>query len=102
MTTLLLIEDDPQVRTVLRLALEDEDYRVVEAGDGTSGVKAFEAGEPDTVLLAARPSRRFGRPSPPACRPVPVGRSAATCAVAASCRSSPCPRRPTATTWWPG
>jgi DNA-binding response OmpR family regulator len=54
MTTLLLIEDDPQVRTVLRLALEDEDYRVVEAGDGMSGVKAFETAEPDLVLLDLR------------------------------------------------
>jgi DNA-binding response OmpR family regulator len=60
MTTLLLIEDDVQVRTVLRLALEDEDYRVIEAGDGASGVRAFEEGRPDLVLLDLRLPDRPG------------------------------------------
>ncbi len=59
MTTLLLIEDDAEVRTVLRFALEDEGYRVVEAADGGSGLDAFEHDRPDLVLLDLRlPDRR--------------------------------------------
>lgn len=53
-TRLLFIEDDAEVRTVLRLALEDEGYTVVEAPDGTSGLRAFDAERPDLVLLDLR------------------------------------------------
>jgi DNA-binding response OmpR family regulator len=57
--TLLLIEDDPQMRLALRLALEDEDYRVVEAATGNAGVEAFHRENPDLVLLDLRlPDRR--------------------------------------------
>ncbi|MBM3684886.1 MAG: response regulator transcription factor [Actinobacteria bacterium] len=53
-TRLLFIEDDAEVRTVLRLALEDEGYEVTEAADGTSGLRAFDARPPDLVLLDLR------------------------------------------------
>jgi DNA-binding response OmpR family regulator len=57
--TLLLVEDDPEVRSILRLALEDEGYDVVEAADGRSGLEAFERNQPDLVLLDLRlPDRR--------------------------------------------
>lgn len=57
--TLLLIEDDPQMRLALRLALEDEDYRVVEAANAAAGVEAFFRESPDLVLLDLRlPDRR--------------------------------------------
>jgi DNA-binding response OmpR family regulator len=52
--TLLLVEDDPEVRSVLRLALEDEGYDVEEAGDGRSGLDLFERAQPDLVLLDLR------------------------------------------------
>jgi DNA-binding response OmpR family regulator len=52
--TLLLIEDDDQIRLALRLALEDEGYDVREAPDGGSGLAAFHASEPDLVLLDLR------------------------------------------------
>lgn len=52
--TLLLIEDDDQIRLALRLALEDEGYDVREAADGGSGLAAFHAAEPDLVLLDLR------------------------------------------------
>jgi DNA-binding response OmpR family regulator len=51
---LLFIEDDDQIRLALRLALEDEGYEVAEAGDGMSGLAAFERSEPDLVLVDLR------------------------------------------------
>jgi DNA-binding response OmpR family regulator len=51
---LLFIEDDDEVRTALRLALEDEGYRVLEAADGTRGLQLFAADPPDLVLLDLR------------------------------------------------
>jgi DNA-binding response OmpR family regulator len=54
MATLLFIEDDPNIRTALRLSLEDEGYRVEEAQDGESGIKAFPQVRPDLVLLDLR------------------------------------------------
>ena len=57
--TLLLIEDDPEMRLALRLALEDEDYRVVEAANAAAGIEAFFRETPDLVLLDLRlPDRR--------------------------------------------
>lgn len=54
MQTLLFIEDDRDIRTALRLALEDEGYRVVEAADGASGLKIFATETVDLVLLDLR------------------------------------------------
>jgi DNA-binding response OmpR family regulator len=57
--TLLLIEDDPDMRLALRMVLEDEDYRVIEAGNAAAGMEAFEREQPDLVLLDLRlPDRR--------------------------------------------
>lgn len=49
--SVLLVEDDPRVRRVLRLALEDEGYRVTEASDGEQGVDGVAHDAPDVVLL---------------------------------------------------
>lgn len=57
--TLLLIEDDPDFRLALRMVLEDEDFRVIEAGNAAAGMEAFERENPDLVLLDLRlPDRR--------------------------------------------
>jgi DNA-binding response OmpR family regulator len=57
--TLLLIEDDPELRLALRMVLEDEDFRVIEAGNAAAGMEAFEREHPDLVLLDLRlPDRR--------------------------------------------
>ena len=48
---MLLVEDDPRVRRVLRLALEDEGYHVSEAATGEQGLADLPREEPDVVLL---------------------------------------------------
>lgn len=45
------MEDDPRVRRVLRLALEDEGYHVSEAADGEQGLDDLASTQPDVVLL---------------------------------------------------
>ena len=57
--TLLLIEDEPEIRTMLKLSLEDEGYTVLEAADGTTGLAVQQTQQPDLVLLDLRlPDRR--------------------------------------------
>lgn len=54
MHTLLLIEDDPGIRLVLRQALEDEGYRVLEASTGAEGLRMAQGGQPECILLDLR------------------------------------------------
>jgi len=42
----LLVEDDPDVRSMLRLLLEDENYRVFEAGDAERALERVEIDRP--------------------------------------------------------
>src|SRR5690242_1508002 len=52
MTTVLLIEDDLDIRETLRLALEDAGYVVLEAQDSPDGLLALrEASCPQVVLV---------------------------------------------------
>jgi two-component system, OmpR family, response regulator MtrA len=48
---LLVVEDDPSLREVIRLGLEAEGYRVTVAEDGPSALLAFASHRPDLVLL---------------------------------------------------
>ncbi len=48
---LLVVEDDPSLREVIRLGLEGEGYRVVAVEDGPSALTAFAEHLPDLVLL---------------------------------------------------
>lgn len=50
MTQLLLIEDDPGVREALRLGLELEGYQILEATNGTEGLRLL-AQQPQLILL---------------------------------------------------
>lgn len=54
MQTVLFIEDDPDIRTALRLSLEDEGYTVREAGTAAEGATEFARGGVDLVLLDLR------------------------------------------------
>jgi DNA-binding response OmpR family regulator len=48
---LLLVDDDPRIRRVLRLALEDEGYQVLEATSGAQALAVLRREPPDVVLL---------------------------------------------------
>jgi two-component system KDP operon response regulator KdpE len=47
----LVVEDEPQMRKFVRIALESHGYRVVEAADGGEGIRQATAYTPDAVLL---------------------------------------------------
>jgi two-component system KDP operon response regulator KdpE len=47
----LVIEDEPQMRKFVRIALESHGYRVVEAATASEGIQQASAYTPDVVLL---------------------------------------------------
>lgn len=49
--TVLIIEDDPPIRRLLRVSLESEGFRVVEANDGQEGLRQAATRAPDVVIL---------------------------------------------------
>ena len=51
MPKILVIDDDPSVRSLVADSLEIEGYEVFTAEDGFSGLRAIEAHKPDCVLL---------------------------------------------------
>ncbi|GAC1543291.1 MAG: hypothetical protein NVS3B12_31710 [Acidimicrobiales bacterium] len=51
MTTILVVEDEPDIRELLRLNLELDGFEVVTAADGTEGLTAIRAWQPDAVVL---------------------------------------------------
>ena len=51
---ILLVDDDTDDRLLIRAALEQCGFAVVEAEDGVQGVAAFEARRPDCVILDLR------------------------------------------------
>ena len=48
---ILVVEDEPQLRAILRLYLEREGHQVSEAGDGPTALAAFDAQPCDLVIL---------------------------------------------------
>jgi CheY-like chemotaxis protein len=49
--SILVIDDDPDVRAFIAASLADYGYSVREAADGKNGLKAFAAERPDLVIL---------------------------------------------------
>lgn len=47
---ILLVDDEPEVRSVLRRGLEQAGYQVIEAGDGVEGLSAFVRYRPSVAL----------------------------------------------------
>jgi two-component system, sensor histidine kinase and response regulator len=54
MPIILIVDDDVALRNVVRLALEAEDYGVLEAADGAMGVQMACANSPDLILCDVR------------------------------------------------
>ena len=50
-TRILVVDDDPKIRTVVRRGLAYEGYRVVEAGSGEEGLEKAREHLPDLVIL---------------------------------------------------
>jgi two-component system phosphate regulon response regulator PhoB len=48
---ILLVEDDPGLRRVVRITLERPSRRLLEAEDGVQALRLIEAEQPDLVLL---------------------------------------------------
>lgn len=51
MTQILIIDDDPQIRDVLRIALKQAGFAVREAGDGAEGLAKAQSGADDLIVL---------------------------------------------------
>ncbi len=51
MSTILIIDDEPGIRTVLTDILEDEDYKVLSAADGLEGMDIIKNDSVDLVIL---------------------------------------------------
>jgi two-component system, OmpR family, KDP operon response regulator KdpE len=49
--TVLVIDDEPQIRRLLRITLEADGYRVLEAATGQAGIVEAAQRRPDAVLL---------------------------------------------------
>lgn len=50
-TRLLVVEDDDRIRSVLRLALEDEGYEVIEATSGEAALRQFRTTPADMMIV---------------------------------------------------
>ncbi|WP_299371382.1 response regulator transcription factor [uncultured Tateyamaria sp.] len=50
-THLLVVDDDPQIRAVLRIGLTQAGHRVTEAGDGAEGLAKAQSGRFDLIVL---------------------------------------------------
>ena len=51
MTTILVVDDEPDIREVIRFALENAEFRVLEAGHADDARRLLSAESPDLVLL---------------------------------------------------
>ena len=51
MAKILVIDDDPAVRTLVRDVLEYEGFEVAVAADGFGGLRAIDSDRPDCVVL---------------------------------------------------
>lgn len=50
MARILIIDDEPQIRSMLTLMLEREGYEVVEASDGVAGIKIYRQDPADLII----------------------------------------------------
>jgi len=50
MARILVIDDEPQIRSMLRLMLERAGYEVIEAPDGLEGIRCYRANPADLII----------------------------------------------------
>jgi two-component system phosphate regulon response regulator PhoB len=60
MPTILVVDDEPPIRELVRFTLEDEQIRVLEAGDGMRALEVAQASRPDLILLDVQMPRLDG------------------------------------------
>lgn len=58
--TILLVDDDDEVRGAVRALLERHAYRIVEAADGNAGLAAAERDAPDLVIVDMMMPKKSG------------------------------------------
>lgn len=49
--TVLIADDEAQIREILSLYLKKEGFKVIEAADGAEALVQIQAGKPDIILL---------------------------------------------------
>ena len=60
MPTILIAEDEPDIRALVTIALENQGYRVTAVADGASALETITRDQPDLVLLDVRMPRLDG------------------------------------------
>jgi len=50
MERILIIDDEPQIRSMLRLMLERDGYEVIEAPDGIEGIRVYRQNPADLII----------------------------------------------------
>lgn len=58
--TILIIDDEPDILTYLRLVLEDQGYKVVMASDGSKGLDYARKEKPDLICLDVMMPKKTG------------------------------------------
>src|SRR4026209_914563 len=60
MPTILVVDDEPPILELVRYTLEDEQIRVLEAGDGVKALETARSARPDLILLDVQMPRMDG------------------------------------------
>ena len=61
MDTVLVIDDEPALRDVYRIALESAHYRVIEAADGDTGIRLYREERPRLAIVDLHMPKRSGK-----------------------------------------
>ncbi len=57
---ILIVDDDPQVCSVLEALFEATEYQIMEAGDGEEGLKKIKQTRPDIIILDGMMPKKSG------------------------------------------
>jgi diguanylate cyclase (GGDEF)-like protein len=60
-TKILIVDDDPDIRDILKIALSEENYEIIEADNGEDAIKIIQTKSPDLVLLDYKMPKLDGR-----------------------------------------